>query len=331
MNAINQSKQLLVIGGDRSQSDQYSSLLAGKISENNLFEVRSCTSGEQALSLISATYPDVLVIDSSLPGISGLELVRQVRGDTSRKYHVGTILLLGEREQDFLGRALAVGVDDFCIREHMESELIARVTSVIKTSSSINTLNRANEKLRNANERLSKITITDDLTGLYNMRYFKKRLVQEFTRAQRYDKFLSIIMFDVDNFKRVNDLNDHLMGSFVLSALGKMVEDEIRTVDIAARFGGDEFVIMLPETGTNGALNAAVRIAQNVKKRIFENDARQFQITLSIGVSTFGPGSEVFKDATELMRRADQYLYEAKAGGRDLVIDLSTSKKNLPL
>jgi two-component system cell cycle response regulator len=277
--------------------------------------------------MINETFPDLLVIDASLPGISGMELLRQVRSSPKRGHHIGTIFLVRERDTDCIARALELGIDDFCIREHLEHELAPRVTSVNRIRTQIDSLNRANDKLRVANERLAKITITDDLTGLYNMRYFKRRLIQEFTRAQRYDKFLSIVMFDVDYFKRVNDLNDHLMGSFVLAELGKMVAKEIRTVDIAARFGGDEFVIMLPETGAGGAHNAAVRIASNVKARVFEHNDNRFQITLSMGIATFGPGSETFENGTELLRRADQYLYQAKEGGRDQIVDLETSQK----
>jgi diguanylate cyclase (GGDEF)-like protein len=327
MSLITPSKRLLIVDSNESDPKRYAGLLTGQGSQASTFDVQTCGSGEQALTLVSDTYPDVLVIDSNLPGISGLELVRQISSDTTRKNHIGTVFLVSEREQDFLAHALELGVDDFCIREHAANELAARVSSVLKMKSHLDNLKRTIEKLRQANDKLSKITITDDLTGLYNMRYFKKRLTQEFTRAQRYDKFLSVIMFDVDNFKRVNDSNDHLMGSFVLAALGKMVADEIRTVDIAARFGGDEFVIMLPETGVNGAYNAAVRIAHNVKNRVFENENNHFQVTLSIGVSTFGPGSETFENGTELMRRADQYLYEAKENGRDQVVDLQSSKR----
>ena len=160
------------------------------------------------------------------------------------------------------------------------------------------------------------------------MKYFKKRLQQEFIRADRYKKFLSIIMIDLDYFKKVNDCYDHLLGSYVLAETGHLLRHSVRNLDIAARFGGDEYVIMLPETDPEGAWSMAERIRSQLEKKIFDNQIHRVQITSSVGVSTMGPTDCLpFQDANELIRKADQFLYEAKETGRNQVIDLDHSNR----
>lgn len=331
MQSSNQAQQILVVENQTVPGQSLSAMLVAQNSVARTMVVRSCSSKDHALQLIAEAPPDVVIIDSKLTEPASSELLGQIVAMNSDKAYIGTVFLVPEGNALALNQALNIGADEFCYHERTASELHARISLVVKTKSNLDSLKRANEKLRLANEHLAKISITDELTGLYNMRYFKKRLTQEFTRAQRYDKFLSIIMFDIDHFKRVNDTNDHLMGSFVLSEIGKLVAQEIRTVDIAARFGGDEFVIMLPETGSNGAWNAATRIASRIKLRVFEQGGNKFQVTISAGIASYGPGSQNFENGTELMRRADQYLYEAKETGRDRNIDLDHSTRIPPI
>ena len=157
------------------------------------------------------------------------------------------------------------------------------------------------------------------------MRYFKKRLQQEFVRAMRYGKDLSVIMLDLDHFKHVNDNCDHLMGSFVLGEVGRLVARSIRSVDVGARFGGDEYVIMLPETGRDGARAMAERVFRAINEMEFNNGSYSIQISASVGVATMGPGSSEFASSTDLLTLADRNLYAAKRAGRSMIVDGSSS------
>ena len=149
------------------------------------------------------------------------------------------------------------------------------------------------------------------------MRYFKRRLNEEFTRAKRYKKNLSLIMLDLDYFKSVNDDHDHLMGSFVLSEIGSLILKAIRNLDIPARYGGDEFIILLPETAEAGAYKLAERVSEKIKSAVFDNGKHQLNITASIGVGTMNPQNFIkYGEAHDLIREADEYLYEAKESGR---------------
>jgi diguanylate cyclase (GGDEF)-like protein len=157
----------------------------------------------------------------------------------------------------------------------------------------------------------------DHLTGLLNMRSFHDRLEAELARARRYRRTLSIVMMDVDNFKRVNDQNDHVFGSYVLAEVGRLIRENVRQVDFAARFGGDEFVICLNETAVGGARQFTERLRQTLASHIFQEGERQISITGSFGITMFRAPVHDSINARELVRAADQALYRAKAGGKN--------------
>jgi diguanylate cyclase (GGDEF)-like protein len=159
-------------------------------------------------------------------------------------------------------------------------------------------------------EEIYRMTIVDGLTGVFNKRYFIEALEKEMSRAQRYGRPLSILMFDIDHFKRVNDNYGHLAGDYVLQALARLISTRARREEIFARYGGEEFVILLPET----------QLAEQLRKRVasytFVFEGEEIPITVSIGVATIqGDGIS----ETEFIRRADEKLYQAKADGRNCV------------
>ena len=168
-----------------------------------------------------------------------------------------------------------------------------------------------------ANKKLLDLVNIDDLTGLYNMRSLYKMLDSELDRAARYGRSVCVIMLDMDHFKKVNDNHDHLFGSFVLSEMGRIITENIRTVDFAARYGGDEFLICLTEVDLDGANSFAERLRLRVEQENFNNDHFQIRLTSSIGFAITEPGDLV--DGKTLVRHADRALYEAKENGRNQV------------
>ena len=165
-------------------------------------------------------------------------------------------------------------------------------------------------------EEIYKMTIIDGLTGIHNKRYFFEALERELTRAQRHKRDLSIVMFDIDFFKKVNDTYGHLAGDYVLQSLAKLVSSRARREEIFARYGGEEFVILLPETPKDGAVELAERIRQRVAAYTFIFDGEEIPITVSLGVATIGDQPT---DPTSLIKEVDQQLYRAKADGRNCV------------
>ena len=168
-------------------------------------------------------------------------------------------------------------------------------------------------------ERARLMAITDSLTGLHNFGYFKDRLTEERRRAERYQRLLSLIIFDLDHFKRYNDTHGHPAGNEVLRQVATILQQEARETDLVARYGGEELVIVLPETNRKTSWEVAERIRSRVSDTTFTPPGKGLpeRVTLSAGVATF-PVDATHED--ELIERADASLYVAKAGGRDRVI-----------
>jgi len=165
-------------------------------------------------------------------------------------------------------------------------------------------------------EEIYRMTIIDGLTGVFNKRYFEEALGREMARAQRYGRPLSILMFDIDHFKRVNDTYGHLAGDYVLQSLARVISTRARREEIFARYGGEEFVILLPETQKDGAMELAEQLRKRVASHTFVFEAEEIPVTVSIGVAMVQDESI---PENELIRRADEKLYLAKAEGRNQV------------
>ncbi|UCC80077.1 MAG: diguanylate cyclase [Candidatus Zixiibacteriota bacterium] len=175
-------------------------------------------------------------------------------------------------------------------------------------------------------KKTQELTITDELTDLFNFRYFRSRLSDELKRADRYRQKLSILMLDIDHFKKVNDLYGHQTGNSVLREVSGIIEQCVRDVDVVARYGGEEFTVILPQTDREDAAIIAERIRETVAKNYFQNnhDRREIQITISIGGCTYPEGSHSLE---QLLEKVDSALYRAKAEGRNVVFFAESEKK----
>jgi two-component system, cell cycle response regulator len=167
--------------------------------------------------------------------------------------------------------------------------------------------------------------VRDPLTGVYNKRHFQDSMTTEFAFHSRHDTELSVVMIDVDHFKRVNDTHGHLAGDYVLKIVAKVIGHSLRTEDILCRYGGEEFGVILRSTGAEQALVVAERIRKAVAAQAFEFEDKKIPVTASLGVSTLRKAN--FPSAQALVRAADEYLYAAKQAGRDRTMTAATAKK----
>lgn len=216
-------------------------------------------------------------------------------------------------------------VSHFIGIQHDISELVATETALRATRDQLTQINQEleqrieqrTEQLKQANRQLEQLAATDALTGAYNRRYFMKRLNDEFDRCLRYGRSLAVVALDIDYFKQINDRYGHVMGDRVLTELTRISIATLRPVDVFARFGGEEFIVLLPETSLDEAVNAAERLRVKIAGiRIDAGKSGEFGVTVSIGVAIR------FSNETEteqLLERADRALYQAKAGGRNCV------------
>lgn len=167
-------------------------------------------------------------------------------------------------------------------------------------------------------EHTKELSVKDELTGIFNRRYFNQRFEREVLRSQRYGRSMAVVMADIDHFKRYNDLNGHILGDKVLKRVAEVLESNLRKADVVCRFGGEEFIILLPEISKEQARKAANKLRGKIERQVFEHEEKQPQkkITISLGVAVFPD------DATQpeqLLRIADQTLYKAKSLGRNCV------------
>ncbi len=165
-------------------------------------------------------------------------------------------------------------------------------------------------------EEIYRMTIVDGLTQIHNKRALFEALEKELMRARRYERDLSLLMFDIDFFKRINDQYGHLAGDHVLRELARVVQERIRREEVFARYGGEEFVILLPETPLQGAAALAENLRARVANHSFVFQGERIPVTVSIGTALLGENDKV---AADLIQRADEKLYEAKRGGRNRV------------
>ncbi|MEJ2199833.1 MAG: GGDEF domain-containing protein [Desulfuromonadaceae bacterium] len=173
-------------------------------------------------------------------------------------------------------------------------------------------------ELQAANSKLRELAFRDGLTGLYNHRYFQELMAREMSRAVRHDGALSLMMFDIDHFKRINDSHGHPGGDLILRQLATLVQDCMRISDVVARYGGEEFAVILPMTGAVGAKVFAERLRRKVEQMVTDIEGQSVRITVSIGLTTYEPGM-MSNDKVQLIDAADRALYHSKKHGRNQV------------
>lgn len=271
------------------------------------YDARGVSTEEEAHALIESWIPHVVILDWMAPSMAGIRLLRSIN---ERLSHVACVFVSENSSTEAIIEALDAGADDYIVKPFVPLELLARIRTQLR-------IRDLHEQLLFANEKLKELVDTDDLTGLYNMRSLYQRLEFELERSRRFGRDLCVVMMDMDHFKAVNDGHDHLFGSYVLSEVGKIIRANTRNVDIPARYGGDEFLVVLTETSHEGAMHFCERLRENIQRTQFKSGDDIIRLTSSIGFAITVPGENI--TARELVRRADRALYDAKHNGRNQV------------
>jgi two-component system, cell cycle response regulator len=254
---------------------------------------------------------DCVVISLSLKEHDPLRLCSQLR--TLERTRFLPIIMVATPDQDkIVIRALELGVNDYLRRPIEKNEFLARVRTQVRRK-------RYNEKLRDSVQATIELAVMDPLTGMHNRRYFENHLSNVFENAQSRGQALSLVLCDIDNFKTVNDRFGHDAGDEVLREFAERLQKSIRNIDFACRFGGEEFVVVMPETDIARARAVAERIRLDIAAQPFlvRGGAVPLNITVSLGVSNL----ETEGDSPErMLKRADVALYNAKRSGRNQVV-----------
>lgn len=271
--------------------------------------VREAENGIEAFKKVSEEIPDLVLCDMVMPIMDGMRFLALLYSRPEFR-EVPVIFLTGQTDVETKIKGLEMGASDYVTKPFDAGELLARIKVQLKIKS-------LQDKLKSANRQLWELSTVDALTRVYNRRYFMHRLDTEFKRGGRYDSLLSFIMIDIDHFKKLNDTYGHQVGDDVLRTLGPLIGDTVRESDVAGRYGGEEFCVLLPHTDLEGAKSLAIRLHESVRDTEIDTSAGPLKITVSMGVSSTAlPGVGSTED---LIRLADEALYRSKREGRDRV------------
>ncbi|NKB53563.1 MAG: PleD family two-component system response regulator [Rhizobiaceae bacterium] len=274
-------------------------------------EVVVITNPQEALFRAADENFDLVIVSLAIENFDALRLCSQMRS-IDRTRMIPMLLVTQEGDEAALLRGIDLGVNDYVSRPVETSELQARVRTQVKRK-------RLNDRLRNSVQQTMEMAIKDALTGLNNRRYFDRHMQNLFNKAVVADKALSLVVIDIDHFKQVNDTYGHQAGDDVLKTFAQRLLKNIRGKDLACRFGGEEFVIAMPETDQELAFVVADRIRREISAHpiLVANGSIQIAITVSAGVATcFGDQDSI----EQMLKRSDDALYEAKRNGRNQVI-----------
>ena len=272
------------------------------------YQLEAVKTGEEALERVQQYPFDLVLLDVLLPGQDGFEVCQQLKGlHQTQDMQIVLITCLPDLENKV--RGVELGADDYLIKPVNQRELKARVKVLLKKK-------RYLDQLRNNFERAVNSAIYDGLTGLHNQTYFKKFLELEIKRAERQRYPLGLMIVDLDDFKKVNDQLGHLTGDLILKELAQLVKHNVREIDLSARYGGDEFVVVLPYTDPVEVVQIAERIQYALANwsNLEENPLGRDPITVSIGVAFYPEHGATLE---ELIRKADSALYRAKKEGKN--------------
>lgn len=296
--------------------------LLSSILKEKGYRVRPAPSGRAALATIFKEPPDLVLLDIMMPEVDGYEVCRQLK-ETKDFSDIPVIFLSALNEVEDKIKAFQSGGVDFITKPFQAEEVLARVNTHLTIRTQQKTLALQNEKLIIQNalitrqaEKLEKLACRDPLTGLSNRREFLDRAGKEESRFRRSGKPFTLLMIDIDNFKSINDTYGHQCGDLVLVGISECLKKNLRKQDLVARWGGEEFIVLLLEADQEGALGVAEKIRHAINDARHQWDNILLSVTATIGVCEHDGNSHI----DETIRRSDDALYRGKHAGRNIVI-----------
>jgi diguanylate cyclase (GGDEF)-like protein len=287
------------------------------------------TTAAQALAFVAAERPDLILLDVMMPDMDGYQVCGQIKADSLLR-EVPIIFLTAKTEPADILQGFDAGAVDYVVKPFNAAELRARVRTHLELKRAHDRLAAVNAELVHANQliqqrnaQLTEATTAlelassvDPLTGLLNRRSMLQRLEKEVARSRRTQRVFSLLLGDLDYFKEVNDQHGHDCGDTVLARVSERLGAGLRAIDAVARWGGEEFLVLLSETGLEGALGVAERIRLRIALAPIPHGTVSVAITMTLGVAAHHPEAPI----EETIRCADRALYDGKQRGRNCVV-----------
>ncbi|HZO36435.1 MAG TPA: diguanylate cyclase [Solirubrobacteraceae bacterium] len=262
------------------------------------YEVLAASDGEEALQLAREREPDLLLVDVTMPGRDGYEVCREIQERSATPPPV--IFLTAHSQTDARVAGLDAGAVDYIVKPFANEELVARVRAALRTKA--------------VRDGLAERAARDGLTGLFNRRELDARADEAAALAMRHGRALSCLLLDIDHFKSINDTHGHAAGDTVLREVAERIRGSVRISDIVGRYGGEEFVVLLPETASDQGVTAANKLREVLAASPIDVETASIPVRASIGVATW---DDTMRTAADLYAAADGALYRAKELGRD--------------
>ncbi len=312
------------------------------------YNVIKAVNGEDGIEKAKKNQPDIIILDALMPVLNGFDACKILKNDPKTKDIPIIFLSANYVEDEHRIMGLELGADDYVLKPFNAKELIAKVKSILHKKELIDQLRENNqellqqqnealrelERLRKRASDLEAVQVIDPLTGVYNNNFLQKRLSEEFARAKRYKGNLSVVVADVDFFRKINEVFGDQTGDYILMRIANLILTNTRHTDIVFRWGGNRFVIVLPHTDETGAFYEAERIRSAVEqtsffdqgfyelKKLSPRRKHEYQhITVSVGILEVDP--EKIKTPEEILTEAEKVLKHAKASGRNITIRFS--------
>ena len=287
--------------------------------------VEGAGDGQAALDAVYRQCPDLILLDVMMPKLDGIEVVRRLKSNPALPF-IPVIMQTALDSTENKVEGLDAGADDYITKPINFAELEARVNSLLRIKKLQNDLAEREKQLSVLNDKLREISLTDGLTKIDNRRSLEERLHEMWEHAVRLHEPISIVMCDIDKFKSVNDNYGHQAGDAVLQQFARLLKDEAREIDRVGRYGGEEFLLILPGTVLDAAVTFAERLREKVASHTFTYPGGTLQRSMSCGVGA-SPHPKV-KDQEGLLRAADDALYVAKETGRNKVVRFDSTEFN---
>jgi diguanylate cyclase (GGDEF)-like protein len=305
---MEKNNRILIVEDNKSLNE-----ILCKIVQSEGYDSASVSTGKEALETIRDDGPfDLVLLDIMLPdpdappglGIDGLEVCRQIKGDPVLKETLIFMVTVKDQPDDIM-KGVDAGADDYITKPFNTTLLIAKIKAMLR-------IKHLQDELISKNKLLEEMAVTDGLTGIPNYRHLIDKLAEEIRRSRRYRTPFSMILLDLDNFKEVNDTYGHRHGDFVLKSVANAIYQGLRETDLLARYGGDEFAVLLTQTDQGGGRKVAEQILNRLSDPV-QADGRDHMIAASIGLVSFPPGQ--IESSDKVIIGADEALYQAKKLG----------------
>ena len=316
-------KKISIISVEASESDfkKISNCLKN-FTQLDLTRVKSI---KEALALLNDSPVDLILSEYFLPDGNGIDILRSLNDS---KLEIPVVIITGQGNETVASEVIDEGAYDYLPKNKISKKSLFRsITNTVEkfglekeikiSQGKLAEMSSLEKEMKQAQIQLAEMSTRDELTGLYNRRYFIESLERELARAKRYKRNLGFCMIDLDKFKYINDTYGHLAGDMTLSNIGRMFDDHFRQGDLICRYGGEEFAVILPDTSLKSAMAVCERLRKKVLSHKFKYNSSDFSISISIGVAMYN--NLVHKSSNELVSAADQALYRAKKEGRNSV------------